>query len=57
MAVEAITEREEIGALRKLLREALVELKYRTLTHPSSSASNILERGCVGLGIAERELN
>ena len=57
MVVEQVTPKEEIAALRKLLREALVELRYRTLTDPSSSASDILERGVVGLGISERELN
>lgn len=54
--VEPITEKEEIAALQKLLREALSELKYRSLAHPSASTSSVLERGCTGLRITESDL-
>jgi hypothetical protein len=56
MIVEPVSAKEEVDGLRKLLREALTELKYRTMTHPSSSASNILERGVVALKIEARDL-
>jgi hypothetical protein len=56
MAVEAISEREEITALRALLREALIEIRYRQITHPTSSASDLLERGAVALKISPRDL-
>ena len=56
VAIEPVTSKEEVTALRALLHESLSELQYLQDSHPriaSSQISSILERGTVALRVTD----